>query len=264
MMGGKPDLLIWSETADPEELRNSPDAYNLVYELVTNGVPLLAGSMDTEWTDQGPLYYNCTFLVDATGRIVQNYDKRHLVPFGEYIPLRQIFPFLKAVTPIQDSFTPGSTSTVFRLDQPPVAFSVLICFEDTVAALSRESVHNGARLLINQSNDAWFEPSCASKQQMILCVFRCVENRVPAIRCGNTGVSCVIDQSGRVIAMLTDQNGCPRVVGFKTASVNVPDETLPMTFYGRHGDVFAWLCAGLCLFAVVLPLRRPNFSRGDF
>ena len=263
MMGGKPDLLIWSETADPEELRNSPDAYNLVCELVTNGVSLLAGSMDTEWTDKGPLYYNCTFLVDASGRIVQSYDKRHLVPFGEYIPLQRIFPFLKAVTPIQDSFTPGSTSTVFRLDQPPVAFSVLICFEDTVAALSRESVHNGARLLINQSNDAWFEPSCASKQQMILCVFRCVENGVPAIRCGNTGVSCVIDRSGRVIAMLTDQNGCPRVVGFKTASVDVPGEKLPLTFYTRRGDAFAWLCVGLCLFAAVPSLRRPNVSQGD-
>ena len=255
MIGGKPDLLIWSETADPEELRNSPDAYNLVYELVTNGVPLLAGSIDTEWTDDGPLYYNCTFLVDALGKIVQGYDKRHLVIFGEYVPLRHIFPFLKAVTPIQDSFTPGSTSTVFKLDQPSIAFSVLICFEDTVASLSRESVRNGARLLINQTNDGWFEPSCASKQHMIQCVFRCVENGVPAIRCANTGVSCVIDRSGRVIAMLTDKKGCTSIVGFKKASVDVPGETFPPTFYNRHGDVFAWLCVGLCLFAVLLPLK---------
>lgn len=256
LAGGMPDLLIWSETADPEELRNSPDAYNLAYELVTNGVPLLAGSMDTEWTDEGPLYYNCTFLVDSSGKIVESYDKRHLVPFGEYVPLRNIFPFLKAVTPIQDSFTPGSTSTVFRLDQPSVAFSVLICFEDTVASLARESVRNGARLLINQTNDAWFEPSCASKQQMIQCVFRCVENGVPAVRCGNTGVSCVIDRSGRVIAMLADENGCPRVVGFKTATVDVPGDSLPRTFYNRYGDVFAWLCAGVSLLAaVLLPLK---------
>ena len=262
MIGGLPDLLIWSETADPEELRNSPDAYALAYELVTNGVPLLAGSIDTEWTDDGPIYYNCTFLVDAAGKIVQGYDKRHLVPFGEYVPLRNIFPFLKAVTPIQDSFTPGTTSTVFRLDQPSVAFSVLICFEDTVASLSRESVRNGARLLINQTNDAWFEPSCASKQQMIQCVFRCVENNVPAVRCGNTGVSCVIDRSGRVIAMLTDEDGSPRVVGFKKASVNVPGETLPPTFYNRYGDLFAFSCAGLSLVASLALIRKRTSSRG--
>jgi apolipoprotein N-acyltransferase len=256
MAGGKPDLLIWSETADPEELRSSSEAYSLAYELVTNGVPLLAGSIDTEWTDEGPLYYNCTFLVDASGKIVQGYDKRHLVIFGEYVPLEHLFPFLKAVTPIEGGFTPGSTSTVFRLDKPSVAFSVLICFEDTVASLSRESVRNGARLLINETNDGWFEPSWASKQHMILCVFRSVENNVPVIRCANTGVSCVIDRSGRVMAMLTDENGCPRVVGFKTASVDVPDETLPPTFYTRHGDVFALSCTGLLWSALILPLVR--------
>jgi apolipoprotein N-acyltransferase len=263
LQAGRPDLLIWPETADPDEIRNSPDAYNLVYDLVTNGVPLLAGSMDTEWTDQGPLYYNSSFLIDTSGKIVQGYDKRHLVIFGEYIPLRHIFPFLSLITPITGSFSPGTTSTVFRLDEPSLAFSVLICFEDTVAALARESVRNGARLLINQTNDAWFEPSCASKQQMIQCVFRCVENGVPAIRCANTGVSCVIDRRGRVLATLTDENGCPRVAGFKMASVDVPGEKLPLTFYTRHGDVFAWLCAGFCLFAVVLPLPRLYFLRGD-
>ena len=252
LASGDPDLLIWSETADPEELRNSPDAYNLVYELVTNGVPLLTGSIDTEWTDEGPLYYNCTFLVDASGTIVQGYDKRHLVVFGEYVPLRHIFPFLKRITPIVDGFTPGTTSTVFRLDRPPVAFSVLICFEDAVAALSRESVRNGARLLINQTNDGWFEPSFASRQHMIQSVFRCVENGVPAVRCANTGVSCVIDRNGRITAMLTDESGCPRVAGFKTASVDVPGDSLPATFYNRYGDAFAWLCVGLVLLASIL------------
>ena len=257
MASGMPDLLIWSETADPEELRSSSNAYSLVYELVTNGVPLLCGSMDTEWADEGPLYYNCTFLVDESGVIVQGYDKRHLVPFGEYVPLRELCPFLKAVTPIQDSFTPGTTSTVFRLDRPSVAFSVLICFEDTVASLARESVRNGARLLINQTNDAWFEPSCAAKQQMIQCVFRSVENGVPVVRCGNTGVSCAIDRRGRILALLADEDGHPQVVGFKTISVNVPDESLPLTFYTRHGDGFVWSCIGLCLLGLCLFQKSP-------
>ncbi len=240
LRAGRPDLIIWPETALPDDVRSSAPSYQLVYELATNGVPILLGSMDTAYPDDGhPLYYNSAFLFDGGGHIAQTYDKRHLVLFGEYIPWGGALSFINALTPIQESFTAGSTSTVFQLERPACAFSTLICFEDTVARLAREAVRNGARLLINLTNDAWFDPSSASRQHMIQCVFRCVENRVPGVRVANTGVTCCLDAKGRVTALLADVDGVTAVTGFKTAEVKVPLEQSPHTFYTRHGDRLA-------------------------
>lgn len=237
---GKLDLIVWPETALPDDLRYSEPSYNVVRSLATNGTPLLVGSMDTVYPDQGePLYLNSSMLVDTAGRYVMQYDKRHLVPFGEYVPLRKLFPFLKAMTPIQASFTGGTTSTVFRLDGPDTAFSALICFEDSIAQLARESVRNGARLIINQTNDAWFDPLAGSRQHMAQCVFRCVENRVPAVRCANTGISCHIDAAGRIQPSADAAIANVRTSGFHTPVVTLAPVDLPLTFYTKHGDVFA-------------------------
>ena len=119
--------------------------------------------------------------------------------WGEYVPFEDAFPFLWALTPNEASFTPGSKAGVFELAQPAIEFSVLICFEDTLPYLSRRAVKEGARLLVNQTNDAWFERSWASRQHMAHCVFRCIENRVPAVRCANNGVSCFIDSNGTIM-----------------------------------------------------------------
>ncbi|HOW98354.1 MAG TPA: apolipoprotein N-acyltransferase [Kiritimatiellia bacterium] len=253
---GGSDLVVWPETAVPDDIRDSEASYGLAVEMVTNGAPLLVGSMDTEWLDEGPRYYNSSFLFDTNGMIVKGYDKRHLVIFGEYVPLQPFLPFVRALTPIQASFSPGHTSTVFRLDRPDVPFSALICFEDTVAPLAAESVRNGARVLFNQTNDAWFDPGWAPKQHMIQCVFRSVENAVPSVRCANTGISCFIDRRGRVHDVLDDGNGFTRVMGIRAAEVRVPPEDMPLTFYTRHGDLFAQACAGFGALALFFALRR--------
>jgi len=257
-----PHLVIWPETALPDDVRFSPASYDLVADLATNGVPLLVGSMDTD--DQPgarePTYYNSTFLFDADGSIIGEYRKRHLVPFGEYVPLRNLLPFLKAMTPIQASFTGGHTSTVLRLPGAPVPFGALICFEDTVAALAREAVHNGARLLINQTNDAWFDPWWAQWQHMTHSILRAVENGVPVIRCANSGVSCFIDARGRVVHRL-DRHGQVRFPGFTTGEVAVPGEAFQPTFYTRHGDVFAGTCLALVAAVGLARLRSRRALR---
>jgi len=212
--------------------------------------------MDTKWTEAGPVYYNSSFLFDREGGIVGAYNKQHLVVFGEYIPLQPYASFVKALTPIEESFSPGRVSTVFDLSPPGITFSVLICFEDTVARLARESVRNGARLLINQTNDAWFDPSSASRQQMIQCIFRCVENNVPAARATNTGVSSVIDRFGRVRGVLAGPDGQVRIAGYQTFELDVPQALARLTFYTRHGDVFAASCAVIALLAVVAAIRQ--------
>ena len=249
-------LMIWPETAVPDDVRYSETSLGLVYDMVSNGVPLLVGSMDTKWNDAGPIYYNSSFLFDREGAIVGAYNKRHLVVFGEYVPLQPYASFVKALTPIQESFSPGYFSTVFDLSPPGITFSVLICFEDTVAKLARECVRNGARLLINQTNDAWFDPSSASRQQMIQCIFRCVENNVPAARATNTGVSSVIDRFGRVLGTLAGPDGQVRVSGYQAFELDVPQSLARLTFYTRHGDLFAGSCAIVALMGVLAAVRQ--------
>jgi len=246
----QPDLVVWPETAVPDDVRLSEDSYDLVDALSRMGSPILVGSMDAEAVvDRKPLYYNSSFLFDTNGVIVQVYEKRHLVLFGEYVPLHEHVRFITAMTPIMESFTPGKTSTVFRLPGRDIPFSSLICFEDTMAYLGRESVRNGARLLINQTNDGWFDPSSASRQHMALSILRAVENRVPVVRSANTGYTCAIDARGQVTDILMDFEGRYDGPGFRLVSVQIPPEGMPLTFYTRYGDVLVWICLPIGLAA---------------
>lgn len=241
----QPELVIWPETALPYDVRLSESCYRTVSELAALGSPILVGSMDAELIEgKKPRYFNSSFLFDTNGIILEYYEKRHLVLLGEYIPLHEHIRFITAMTPIMESFSPGNTSTVFRTPGQALPFSSLICFEDTLPYLARESVRNGARLLVNQTNDAWFDPLWASQQHMVLSIFRAVENRVPMVRAANTGVSCSIDALGRVHEKLRDRDGRHDGKGFQLVQTTVPPEEMSMTFYTRYGDVFAWACLG--------------------
>lgn len=249
LRAGPADLIVWPETCLPDDVANSEASYGLVYEMATNGVPLLVGSMDSRWLAEGsPRYYNSSFLFDTRGAVLEVYDKQHLVPFGEFLPFPHLLSFLRAVLPIGDSFSAGTTSTVFRLPHREVAFSTLICFEDTLPALSRSAVRNGARLLLNQTNDAWFDPSAASRQHMIQSILRAVENGVPLVRVANTGASCVVDRRGVIQSILANEHGETRLAGFKLAEVRPAPSDLPLTFYTRHGNLLVIL-AGLAALA---------------
>ncbi len=238
---GAPDMVIWPETAVPDYVRQSRRSSELVRDMARLGAPILVGSMDIEWVEEGHArYYNSSILFDRDGAPVEVYDKQHLVMFGEYIPLRRFLPFLTAMTPIEESFDAGAESTVFSLEEPAVSFSVLICFEDTVARLARRAVRKGARLLVNQTNDAWFEESIAAWQHMTHSVFRAVENRTPIVRAANTGVSCGIDAHGRIHDLLVDVDGNTFIKGFGIVNSRAPAEDRAWTFYTRHGDLFAW------------------------
>jgi apolipoprotein N-acyltransferase len=160
-------------------------------------------------------------------------------------------PLLGRLAPLGFSCTPGATSTVFRLDEPAgAAFSSLICFEDTVAPLARRSVLNGARLLVNQTNDAWFDGTAAAVQHMSHGVFRCIENRVPAVRCANTGVTCFIDPLGRVARL---EQGADALYAQKSDQVVLPPRAMALTPYTRYGDLLLALpCAGLTGLVFVL------------
>jgi apolipoprotein N-acyltransferase len=252
LVADKPDLVIWPETAVPDDIRTSTNSYDVVLGLVTNGAPILLGSTDTEYRDLlKPRYFNSTFLFNTKGVIAGSYDKQHLVAFGEYIP-----PLLGWLTPIEDSFTPGTNSRVFKLDYPAAGFSTLICFEDTVAEVARGFVRAGAQLLVNMSNDAWFDPSSCSRQHMLHSVLRAVENRVPVLRSCNTGVSCCIDRFGRVYDSVADAQHRTSGPGFQGTLVSLPPREAPPTYFTQHGDRFGPGAAGVAGLLVLGALWR--------
>lgn len=246
------DLVIWPETALPDFVRASRQSHALVMQVMERGTPLLTGSMDVEFSDSKRTYFNSSLLYGTNGSIVAKYDKQHLVPFGEYVPFPKL---LGTFTPVAVDFRGGTESTLLPL-QGKASFSVLICFEDIIAPLSVNAVRNGARWLVNQTNDGWFDPSYQSEQHLAHAVFRCVENRVPMVRCCNTGVTCAIDAYGNISRRLA-----PRTSGFITADVHPRPVGLPKTFYTRHPDVFAKfaLLASVAM-AVVFRFKRKKYA----
>ncbi|MCE9614549.1 MAG: apolipoprotein N-acyltransferase [Lentisphaerae bacterium] len=244
----EPELTIWPETSVPWPLSLADAAPTFLNELASGVGPLLVGAIEADEANSTPRYYNSAFLYGADGAVAGTYRKQHLVPFGEYIPLGTWIPFLERFAPLGYSCAAGSTGTVFRLTKPAVPFAALICFEDTIAPVARQAVRNGARLLINQTNDAWFYATCAAVQHLSQCVFRCVENRVPEVRCANMGISGVVDRTGALDASTSAalaRGETPDTL-FRVDSVGVPVASYSSTFYTRHGDLpFALPCGVL-------------------
>ncbi len=245
------DLIIWPETALPDFVRVSRPSHALVNRMSQLGVPLLVGSMDVSFSESGRTYYNSSILFGTNGTEIAKYDKQHLVPFGEYVPFPKL---MNKFTPIEVDFGGGTESKLIPL-QGKASFSVLICFEDIVAPLSVNAVRNGARWLINQTNDAWFDPGSQSEQHLAHAVFRCIENRIPMARCCNTGVTCTIDAYGSVTRNLN-----PRTIGFTTGEIHPRPVGLRKTFFTRHGDAFAKFSL-LAAATVAFVLRTKNWKQ---
>jgi apolipoprotein N-acyltransferase len=250
----KPDLVVWPETALPSPLR--VDEENKVHtgkttaatlrETAAMGVTLLAGAMEAGGARDDPEWYNASFLVDSDARVLKRYRKQHLVPFGEYLPLDEHVEWIRRMAPLGFSCHAGDEATVFTMPGMPATFASLICFEDVIPCLARRAVRAGAGFLVNQTNDAWFDPSTASLQHMSHCVFRCVENRISAVRSANTGVTCTIDRRGAIEYIGNDPQTCTPAFKISTVRVRPPDA--PPTFYTRFGDwPFATPCAVLAL-----------------
>lgn len=238
----KPDLIIWPEAALPGTLQKDPYLKNNLKALVRDiRIPLLLGAVSLD----GDNYYNRAILISKQGEFSQHYDKLRLVPFGEYIPLKRILPFLETIVPIGD-FSAGKEYTVFafnakRIAQSAQRFSVLICFEDIFPQLSRRFVKEGAEFLINITNDAWFGNTSSPYQHLSASVFRAVENGVYLVRAANTGISAFITPEGRVCS-LADNAGERQtfISGYMTKGI------FPIlkqnSLYSQWGDWLILLC----------------------
>jgi apolipoprotein N-acyltransferase len=240
-------LLVWPETSIPVLFgSNDPDWQKFVAIGGRLGVPMLVGAPSERVIDGHERYYNSAFLVERN-RPIYRYDKIHLVPFGEYMPLTWLLPLGPGIAARQDDYSAGKLMTVMRLNGLP-PFSVLICYEAIFPELARMAVNDGAKLLINLTNDAWFGHSAAPYQHVELARMRSVENRVWMLRIANTGVSAAFDPAGRVVAHIAlDKEGY--------AIVPVPSSFVAGSFYSRFGDLFAWACLGMTVL-MVLPICR--------
>jgi len=243
-----PDLIIWPETAFPGYIGVDEELYLKVKEIgAKENIPLLFGSVSVVEGN----YFNSAVLISGNGKEIKRYNKMHLVPFGEFIPLRKIFPFLSNIAPIGD-FTRGEEFTTF--DFKGEMFSVLICFEDTVARLSRGFVKNGATLLVNITNDAWFRDTNEPFMHLQASVFRAIENRRSLVRVANTGISCLIDKYGRISDYV--KNGKGKITYVSGISVLEAEHNDEITVYTKIGDVFTFICFACILIIASLKLRK--------
>jgi apolipoprotein N-acyltransferase len=255
-----PALLIWPESSMPDPVRDpETESNDFVTELsASSKTDLLLGTLDVENGKD----YNAAVLTSGATQEMQIYWKVHLVPFGEYVPLRHSFPLFAAVANqwVPGDFAAGKQYTLFHLTNSDVQIAPLICFEDTIGDLTRRFVVQGANLLVNLTNDAWFLHSAGSQQHLMNAIFRCVENRRPMVRAANTGVTCFVNQFGRVTQVLRDETGTTFTEGVLTGEIKVPVER-ELTFYTRHGELFAKVCAGITVFAVLIILGIRRWKR---
>ncbi|EFH13340.1 apolipoprotein N-acyltransferase, partial [Teichococcus cervicalis] len=249
--GDRPLAVIWPETASPFLLPQDEAARRYAAQVLPPRAVLLAGSVRAEWDAQGQLrhLYNSLSAVDAEARLLGTYDKAHLVPFGEYMPLRGLIPIRVVQGAVDFAAGPGP---VAMAPAGLPAFSPLICYEVIFPAAVTPA--DRPAWLLNITNDAWFGVSTGPYQHLAASRLRAVEEGLPLARAAQTGVSAVFDAKGREVARL----GLGRA-----GSVLAPlPGALPPTLFAQWGNVAALLPAGLALLVALLhPLlsgRRKN------
>lgn len=260
------DLIVWPEAAAAffvqpdgrypaafaEDARFRQRLLDLARRVHT---PILLGAPALGVRNQRVGFYNRAYLVSSTGEISAWYDKIQLVPFGEYVPFRSIFGFFvnRVVSGFGDMFA-GRTQTIFPLKG--ARLGVLICYESVFPNLARSVVKDGAEVLVNITNDAWYGKSSAPYQLLAMAAMRSVETKVPMVRVANTGISAIIEASGNITATT-------KLFARGTEIERVywrPERTI----YTEIGDLFAALCSALTIIALFLAIffpRRPAKER---
>jgi apolipoprotein N-acyltransferase len=235
----KPDIILWPETSVPGYLLQDPPLRDWLQRVVKNsrsshlvGAPVMHDNNA----------YNSAFSLNTEGDLLGEYAKKHLVPFGETVPWGSVLGRFISVLNDLGGFTAGQNSPVL-----PVAGTtagVNICYEAIFPNLVRQSIKQGAELIVNLTNDGWYMRTAAPYQHWAPNIFRAVENGRWLLRADNTGISGIIDPYGRIAAASSIFE--PMVV--KGTAIPLKE----MTFYTRVGDAFAWICCLMSLGALFL------------
>jgi apolipoprotein N-acyltransferase len=192
------DLIIWPETATPFFFLDDKILSGIVLESIrTIGTHFIIGSPSYASAQSKTIYYNSAYLIDPQGNSEGKYDKVHLVPFGEYVPIKRWLPFIDKLVEQVGDFKRGKTGKTLKWRNHSIGMQ--ICYEIIFPGLTRKMVQNGADLLVNITNDAWFGRSGAPYQHFSMAVLRSVENRRFLARAANTGISGFIDPCGRIL-----------------------------------------------------------------
>jgi len=259
------DLIIWPETAIQIFI---PTTYPYLTAEGQNLIPFikdkyfLVGGLSFDPVDlrygdiENVNRYNSAFLTDARGEILGRFHKIKLLLFGEYLPFSKYFPSIKKLSPATGDYVPGSELNLMNIDELGVKIAPLICYEDIIPSFSRNFKNQGANLLINLTNDAWFGETIAPYQHLLLSVPRAVENRTYLIRATNTGVSAIIDPLGRVVKKSD-------IFVQQTLSAEIRLMNNGNTFYVKYGHYFYLVCLIITLIylGITINSRRKNAGK---
>ena len=247
------NLVVWPETAMPLIFDSEPYVKKYISALPSlTGADLLFGTISR---DREGKFHNSAYVLGPNGREEGRYDKAHLVPFGEYTPLRTWLPFLERLSVQIGEFFPGKGPYPIRTERGNIG--VLICYEGVFPYITRETVRAGAQVLVNITNDAWYDRTSAPYQHLAFYTFRAIESDRFVLRAANTGISAIIDPEGRIRGKTPIFEPAVVTGGFDLRNT--------MTPYVRYGDYFVLLC--VVFLALLIPaslrLRRPGTPR-DF
>ena len=239
-------LVVWPEAATPFAFENDPVRADAVRQVVRDsGVHLLLGTNHARY-DGAPRYFNAAVMGDAAGETTGIYAKHHLVPFGEYVPLRRLLFFVSPLVESVGDFAPGPGPRTLSMDGAPVG--AVICYEIIYPELVRGFVTRGSRLLTTLTNDAWYGRTAAPYQHFQQATMRAVELGRYLVRAANTGISGFVDPYGRVVAStpLFERH-------VLAANVRLLDVR---TLYSRTGDVLAYACVVITALVLWASVRR--------
>ena len=226
-----PNLVVWPETSVPFFfLDNKELSHEVIKVSKESGADLIFGSPAYSREKGITKYYNRAYHLSPNGDVSGYYDTVHLVPFGEYVPLKRFLPFINRLVQAAGDFASGEKIAPLRLSY--TSPGILICFEIIFPDLARTQAKKGAKILINMTNDAWFGMTSAPYQHLSMAVFRAVENGRPMVRAANTGFSAFIGPQGKILARgeLFREEVLKKEVRWGDSSLR---------FYTRYGDLFA-------------------------
>ena len=226
-------LIVWPETAVPFNFQDENDLSRQIRNLsIKTKSDLIFGSISYSPRKNYVDFYNSAYLLSPEGEVKGKYDKVHLVPYGEYVPLRNIFPFIKGLTAGIGDFSTGDG--YFPLSAAGRKIGVLICYEGILPFAARIYKKESAEILVNITNDAWFGSTSAPYQHLSMTIFRAVETRLYLVRAANTGISAIVDPRGQIVSQtnIFQKDSLKGKIKF----FKIP------TFYAKYGDILVVVC----------------------